>query len=322
MSLKLTTRIMELESEPKWDDLIKSGAGGTIFHESWYLKLMGVNHVLGVYSGNDLIAGMPLYGSIEKGIIYQSTISVPYSGPVFDGAFSNGRHAMLIKRRILEEMILTLKTEFSAISFAASFEITDIVPYLRNGFIPEVRYTYINHLVNGAGFALSLISSGRRKDIKIAQSKGIKVYADDNLKQFDIAGALFWSNCNNDQEKVKKVVGEAARINRGKAFVALDRTDKTIGGLFLVWDPKRSYTIYSYFDRSEPSNGIPTVLYIEAMHYTKEVLNLDFMDFEGSVLPGVEEYYQSFGAVQTLYFNLHWSINQAELLKTNFYNYE
>lgn len=312
----------------RWDQLVWNSRGGTIFHKSWYLKLLGVQQVIEIYDNDKLVAGMPVLGDLDKGELYQSTISVPYSGIVFDQDYigkscNREQQAMLLYRQITEECIRILLQNFNSVHFSVCHDITDMVPYIQSGFFPEVRYTYIMSLEDSISTIIQTrFSSSRRKCLKTARNKGVHVIVEDQADgNFDCKKAYFWVNSSDMIKKGKKIICEAMSQGCGKCLIALDAQEKAIGGLFLIWDNNRAYTTLAYYDSSARSSGVPTMLYLEAMRYCKEYLHLNRLDFEGSVLPGVEKFYQSFGSEQTIYFNLHWSSNRNDLNLEDLYHY-
>lgn len=313
-----SVKIKKINELNNWDSFVQMGLGGTVFHESWYLKYKGVERALCVYKNNELLAILPLYEKDNR-TIEQSTKYVPYSGIVFKYN-QLSRTTMLQCRKITNHLIQFIKKSYSSVSFSVLYDFQDITPFLNSGFMPEIRYTYIYDLRNGVDN--TLFSKGRLLDLKLFSKTGCIIAEDPHLEHFDVSKALFWSD-DIDVNEVKKMLLNAISLKRGMAFVAVDsKKSKVQGGLFLVWDKKRAYSIYSYFERENNSKGIPTRLYLEAMYYIKEKCGLDKFDFEGSVLPGVEAFYQSFGAKQTIFFNLFWKENKIDLLHREWYVYE
>jgi len=246
----------------------------------------------------------------------QSSLSSPYAGPVFRSA----KQFPLAERRLLGAIAAALEAHYRRVSFSLSPEVTDIVPFLQAGFVPEVRYTYIVDVSGGVAQCIARMSNRRRNDLRRARDCGLSVADAPNLELFDIARAVRWASSQKYEEATNRLLREAISRNRGRVFVAL-RAGVPVAGLFLVWDGRRSYTTHSYFCEGAERTGASTLLCTEAMSYTHECLRLNFLDLEGSVLPGVEEFYQSFGGTQTIYFRLHWRADRAELMTMDLYDY-
>jgi hypothetical protein len=315
------TAIRPLNEVPGWDVLVTEGRGGTVFHERWFLAQLGARRLLCVSALSDgrLQACMPLIETAE-GRMEQNSLSSPYAGPVFGCLDGSAQRVMLMERRMLEAIVRGLQTHYTHVSFSLSPDITDIVPFLRTGFVPEVRFTYVVDVSGQAGQCISRMSARRRNDLRRSRKWGLAVVRDANLELFDVARAVAWAASSSYECATNRLLHEAIAQNRGCAFVAL-RSGVPVGGLFLVWDRRHSYTILSYFHEDAGRTGASTLLYTEAMSFTREVLKLNSVDLEGSVLPGVEEFYQSFGGKQIGYFRLHWRVDRAESIATDLYDY-
>ena len=87
-------------------------------------------------------------------------------------------------------------------------------------------------------------------------------------------------------------------------FRAVDAEGRTHSAAYLVWDRQAAYYHLSGDDPSLRASGAGLLLVWEAIRYSSEVLGLQCFDFEGSMLPGVEQVRVSFGAVQTPYFHV------------------
>ncbi|WP_106767821.1 hypothetical protein [Paenibacillus faecalis] len=313
-------QLIKLDCIKEWDEFISRGIGGTVFHESWFLQIQSVNFILCAFQNKKLLCGLPIFGGKEDRVSIQSTISVPYCGPVFSDEIGSDRKGVLIKRKILELMIITLKKHFTYVSFACNKDITDMTPFIKEGFLPEVRYTYHYHFPSRTN--INDLSKGRKLDLKKANLAGIKTIIDDDLSYCDITKLIKRDRNDAVFMKTKELFSTAIQQKKGKYLVALTKENTVAGGLFLCWDNRCSYTIYSYYEEKHRKEGIPTKLYIDAIEYTDKVLNLPSIDLEGSVLEGIEKFYQSLDGKQTLYFKLHWSEQTTGINWTDIYNYD
>lgn len=318
----METKIEKLSEIREWNTLIRqSSDGGDLFHLDWFLSINGVNNVLCVYDKTNIIAVMPLFESDGETKIEQSTIYVPYGGPVFFEHIENERRSFIRKRLILELICQELQERYLKIKFSVGVGFTDIIPFIRNGFIPEYRVTYTLDLRKELDQMIKTWGSDRQEDLKFAQKSKLMIIHDIDLKYLNVDEFIVWDNNNHYFTKkiVESIIRESVKNGMGAHFVAL-KEKKVVGAVYILWDNKNSYIFYSFYDKSE-NNGAITALYYEIIQYCKNVLDLITMDFEGSVLVGIENWNLSFSTQQKSYFCLHWNKDKKTSCY-DFYNYQ
>jgi len=65
------------------DTKIDNSYNGTCFAYSWFLKLKNSDKILKIYDDKNILQGfMPIFNSDNKKNIFQSTMYIPYGGPV------------------------------------------------------------------------------------------------------------------------------------------------------------------------------------------------------------------------------------------------
>lgn len=299
------------------DELVDKSINGTAFSYEFFLKLKKVSNLLCIYDDNKLIALMPLF---ENGLeLNQSTMYIPYGGPVLLYSFNSYRKQILYTRDVMHTITAYLKNNYESISFSIDPTITDIIPCVKNGLVPEVRYTYKIDLQKSINDIYSNFGTDRKKNIK--RQKNIEILFDDDLSKFDLDKALIWEyNYGNETSKtfVKKYLKEAISKNKGKCLIA-KINNSIMGGIAVVWDNKNCYIMYSYYDKN--SITVIPILYYELIKYLKDNNICKYLDFEGSVFKEIEEFNLSFGAKQTIYFNFYYEKFNNESLYKELYDY-
>jgi hypothetical protein len=288
--------------------------GATVFHEPWYLELLGVEDLWTVRSGSALIAGMPAFDTDSGRALAQSSLSIPYGGLAFAPCALAPRRRMLRHRAIMHALVDSLGRSYERIDISLSPAVRDVVPFLQSGFVPELRYTYVHH--RGAADSMS---SGRRNDIARARRAALAVRPDPALEHFDIAASVEWAGDSGYVAASESVLRTAIARGRGQAWVAM-AGDRSLAGLFACWDTHHGYTTHAYTTSEGASLGASTLLYAHAIEHLQSALELP-VDLEGSVLPGVERFYQSLGAEQTLYLRLHWHREPGQVPGAELYDY-
>lgn len=313
----MEVRKEKIEKFGNIDELIDNSINGTSFAYNFYLKLKGVKNILSVYDNDKLIAFMPLFESGKS--LNQSTMYIPYGGPVILYNFSSNRKQILYTRELLDKISKYLVSKYNSISFSMDPSLTDIKMLTENGLVPEVRYTYRIDLNDSIEDIYSRFGSDRKKDIKA--QKDVSILFDDEVKIFDLDKALIWEyNYGEELSKrfTKKYLKEAILNNKGKIFIA-KKNNKVLGSVAVVWDKHSCYIMYSYYDKNTTS--VIPVIYYEIIKYLKDNNICRYLDFEGSVFKEIEEFNLSFGAKQTLYFNFYYEKDNKSLVYEDLYDY-
>ena len=310
-------RVKKIDEISNIDELVDESINGSAFCYKYFLKLKSVEKILCVYHGEKLIALMPLF--TDGNSLNQSTMYVPYGGPIFLYKNFSYRKFILYTRNIIFEITNYLKNNYDSVCFSLDPVITDIIPCVKNDFVPEVRYTYKIDLRNSIEEIYNAFGSDRKDNIKSMQD--VEVILDDELEYFDFDEALKWEYNYGDEISstfVKEYLKESIALDRGKCFMA-KKNKKVLGAVAVVWDKKNCYIMYSYYDKKEKT--VIPLLYYEMIKYLKSNNICDYLDFEGSVFREIEEWNLSFGARQVIYFNLYYEKDKKEELYSELYDY-
>ena len=100
-------------------------------------------------------------------------------------------------------------------------------------------------------------------------------------------------------------------------FYAVDDDNQVHSALYLTWDYNSSYVHMVGENPDLRNSGAGMLVIWEAIKFTKNQLQLNSFDFEGSVIESVERVRRGFGAKQKPYFNI--SISNSFLLKIILY---
>ena len=327
--MSICIEIRKLEDIPDWTEKVKNSIEGTLFQYDWYLKIKHVKDVLCAVDGGKIVCMMPLIKNMSSGesVLNQSTIYVPYGGPVFLKNDMKYRAKKVYNRKVIQEICVYLQNTYEEVHFSTDVLLTDIVTFIRNGFIPEVRYTTVIDMKEANECNVGEWSNNRRRDLKKAEKGGLTYILDKDFAYFDFVEAVKWDNYMDDVEEYDAVenasifMKKAVKEGAGMPFIAMYQ-GKPIGGVFIAWDHRKAYVLYSYYTTDRQSEmGVITYLYKQVFEYAKNVLGFHEIDLEGSVLEGVETFNISFAAQQQIYYNLHWYKDETKF-RTTYYDYE
>ena len=320
----MTIKLDNIASIDDLDNKIDNSYNGTCFAYKWFLDLKDVKNILKIIDNTGNVIGfMPIFiDETNPRKINQSTMYIPYGGPVLFEVPKEERNKIRFIREIEYALANYLKDNFDDMSFSTDCQIVDIMPFIRSGFIPEVRYTYKLDLHKSLKDLYESFGHDRRKEVRRAQNINLKFYVDDKLEDFDCHKALVWEKKHNlpsSKEFVQNYILKSIQENRGMSFVAKG-DDQIYGGVHLVWDKETAYILYSYFDKDADLGSI-TYIYYNMIDYLQNNTTVKYLDFEGSVYESIENFNISFGAYQSRYYNLHWKKDNLESLYPIVYDY-
>lgn len=303
------------------NEKIDNSFNGTCFAYDWFLKLKQSEKILKIYDQkNNLVGFMPVFNSNNSRVIAQSTMYIPYGGPVIFNLPNEERNKIRFIRNVEKSLCSYLQSNYDEVNFSTDNNIIDIMPFIRANFTPEVRYTYKLDLSIGIEKIYNSFGSDRKKDIRKANNRNVEFVVDSTMKYFDVNKAMKWEakyGFESTSDFVKTYIKETINNNRGMCFVAKEN-DKIIGGVHIAWDSNTAYILYSYYEDEKDDIAI-AYIYYKMFEYLINNNIVRYMDFEGSVFESIEDWNISFGAYQSRFYNLHW--NNKENLYLNVYDY-
>lgn len=193
-------------------------------------------------------------------------------------------------------------------------QITNWLPFYWAGFQQTTRYSYAiadlsdlervqsgfskttRHLIRKAGASLSVSQDGTIDDlVRLAElsfrRQGLPLpYSPDLVHRIDEA------------------VGRRAER---RLFIAVDDDGVHHAAVYTVGDANRVYSIVTGADPEFRANGAVNLLYWEAMKAASGYTRV--FDFEGSMIPGVEEHYRKFGGVPVPYSSVSRATGAARI---------
>jgi len=300
-----------------WDRLVEDSQQGTIFQKSCWLEASGVEFgIYGYFKGGQLFAGIPLvYRRLSPGIksIFHPPLT-PYLGIVFKEIKSKYVRRISNEKNISSIFAKRIKEDFDDIYIKFTPYVTDLQAFVWQGFLSDVRYTYILH-IEDVESAWNNMSPERRNNVKCAVGKGICIENGGSFNEF------FSLQQKSFERQGKNIDFESTvfqfnrfftKCDRYNLFLARNRDGEAIAGVYLVWDNKRSYYILGGYDYEKSHHGAHVFALWEAIKFTREKLGLKQFDFEGSMIPAVEKFFRKFGGILTPYYTVTWQNRKAK----------
>ena len=308
---KYIVRPLKVSEYNVWDRFVLQSPQGSLFALSDWLQSSGEEPVIfGCFRGDNLVAGLPLTcRTLKFGLrVGAHPPLTPYLGILFKE--NTGKYVTRIsaEKEMSKAIAHKLKEEFAAINFNFPPAVVDLQPFIWEGFSSGVRYTYIISL-DDMERVWTEMEDTRRNDIRRAEKDGI--YVNDEAK-FEELFALVEKTFQRQKMEIRFRTA-AFRYNsmlekKGwcRSFVARDKDGVPIAGVYIIWDWNRSYYLLGGYDPKHSHHGATALAMWTAIRFTKEELGLSEFDFEGSMVPQVEQFFRKFGGRLTPYYFVSW----------------
>jgi len=298
----------------EWDDFVNESPQGNIFCRSWWLEAVCPKgfEILVLRNGGRIVAGMPLVRSRKLGreAIHMPKLTqilgvllAPPTGQKYEKRLSS-------EMDVLRELVQAIPpVDYFSMNFHHSF--TNWLPFYWAGYKQTTQYTYVIPDLADLDKVFSEFSYSKKKNIKKAE-RLVSVREDLSASDF-YANHVYTLRKQGGQisysfDHFKRIYDAAHREKCGKSWYAIDSKKNIHAVIFVVFDNKSAYYLISTIDPDFRNSGAATLLLRDAITYVSQHTNR--FDFEGSMIPGVENSFRKFGAIQTPYF----SITKANLL--------
>ena len=183
---------------------------------------------------------------------------------------------------------------------------TDWLPFYWKGYRQTTRYSYILPDIRNISEIEKNRSYDIRQNIKKAQTKRQMVikthlpteqFLEINAKTYERQGEKAFK-----PDILQRLIETAYSRNQGNTWGAFDEDGRLHAAVFVAWQENCAYYIAGGSDSIGRKSGAHLLVLSEAI---REVSNLAAsFDFEGSMIPGVERVFRSFGAIQKPYFTI------------------
>jgi len=309
---KLEIRPLNEDEFPMWDDFVDESPQGTLFHKSFWLRALGSTPIIyGCFRGGTLFAGFPLPCRTEFGIkLAMSPPLTPYLGVIFKHQDTKYVTRLSQEKRISREIARTLKGGFHHVSYGFPPGMVDLQPFVWEGFATSVTYTYIIHLENELENIWMSLTDKNRNQIRKAEKDGITVVLSDD---FNYTVSLVEKTFARQNKSLFPKSAACAyndvlkKRNQCKSFLAKDINNNLVAAVYIAWDNKRSYYQLGGYDSEKSHGGASALALWEAIRFSKNELGLREFDFEGSMIPRLEEFFREFGGELISCYHVDWT---------------
>lgn len=283
--------------------------------------LKGTWNVLLSKDNSETINGVLVYH--ERNILGVRFILMPpfcfYSGPYILAQNKSSLYKnMSVEVDILNNLIAQLPG-FSFFYKQLHPSITNWLPFKQHNYNQSTRYTYIIETSKPEEELWSNMKAALKRNINSSNDL-LTIEQTESFDDFWSALVSSYKNRNNPYQKellqrlTKNLKDSSYRLYVSK----IKSTGEVIAGALITNDNNTSYYTCGFYNPEHKKYNAMSHLLWHIIKNNK----LKTFDFEGSMIPGVEKYFRSFGATQTPHFTL-WKFSNRllkPLIKFKFKN--
>jgi Acetyltransferase (GNAT) domain len=299
---RFTLRYLEPDEYPIWDALVDMSPQGSVFSRSWWLNTIGNVRVLACFSGNQIIAGIPLYFERRFGIPVCTMPKLTRAwGVIMRPLEGKAVSAAARETKILRAFAAQL-SRYKLFFQAFHPSLLNWLPFYWSGFRQTTRFTYVLDDLTDLTGVWEGMSEAARCKIRKAERAGFTVVPcgiedvyNCECQSFLVQGR----RPTHNETLLRKLYDSAKEHDSGACFAVVDAKGNKYCAWFLVWDRKRAFDLVGGIDRELKNSSANSFGKWNAIQFAAQ-RSLAF-DFAGSVIENVEPFNRSFGAKQVPY---------------------
>jgi hypothetical protein len=314
-----------LNNKAKYIKFCNENANIPLFHQPWWLEIVSNGNwdvVLSNDRNGNITAALP-YTWAEKyfKLLSLQPVLTPYLGIIYfyppDIIKRTSKYSF--ENEHANNIIRDFPGKFMYLYHNFTIDFKNWFSFFNKGYIQTTRYTYILENIKDRESLWSGFTNTLKRQIKIAENHYSIHESEDVLLVFSFmkkslkAQKVKWFLTD---DLILKLDKELSKRRLRKILVAKDKEGQPISAMYLCWDNSKAYLLALGLNKDE--NDSNSVKYLIWEGIKKASVYVDVFDFEGSMLPGVERLYRSYGAEMTPYFVLKKYKNKLVRLLLNF----
>lgn len=274
-----------------------------MYIQDWYLDLVcGKDNwnVCIVEKGAEIAGVLPYY--IKKNRWFTWVAMPPLSkmhGPYISEQYRNGKH----HHQVVDELIDKLpKVDYY--QQALNYDFENWLPYLWKGYSQVTLYSYVFKNIDSNRILAEMDSDCRRR-IKKAEEQ-LELKYDLQMNEFYTLFTKTFERQNLkppfSQAFLIAYYNELRKRKAGNLIAVTDKQGVVHSAALIICDKQAAYYLLEATDPDAPDRNAAIYMKWKALLFTKEVLQLNRFDFEGSISRRIEKIYREFGAEAEPYF--------------------
>ncbi len=289
----------------------------SIFSQDWWLDAVcdqgDWNVCLTFNKGGEVTSALPYYHTKYFGL---NVIKMPKLTPFIDLWINypvnleqqNRRYAF--EKKVIKDLILQLP-DVAFSSQNISYSLTNWLPFFWQGYQQTTFYSYRIEDLTDLENVFSCFKTSIRNKIRNAEKK-LEVVSNDDIDSFYEINQMSFRKqglkMNRSFAFVKKLDDTLKSKNARKIYFAKDTKGNIHSAIYVVFDHQSAYKIATGINQSITHPGAVQLLIWKAIKDAAVLVNC--FDFAGSMIPGVEPMFSSFGGLQKPYFHIQKNSNK------------
>ncbi len=266
--------------------------------ERWLAAFPGRLRVLGVFDGEELQAVFVLQDRrrLLTRVITDAPLS-PHCGLTFREYAGNTEKCNSWRKRVMTAIAGYVgQNRWGVASLTFPDWVGDFQPFVWRGFKVVVRYTYQITLGGRADEALlAEMSSNRRNEIRNGHKKGLRaaLCSDAQVIESLVEKSLSRQGVASALQNAHSLLTAFATPDNSFAYVTY-KEERPVAVCFCMYDARRAYYLLGGVDDEHGVSSAAPLAVFGCIRHAREK-GLELFDFEGSMVPGIEQYFRSFG---------------------------
>ena len=301
-------RFLDFEEYKKLDQIVNLQKN-VYNSEEWLSNLLGNNvKVVGLFDGgNNLIGGMAVRIYLDYGFkILRGVPLTQHSGPIFKSRAEAGISKIEEQDRVLKALLkfINIEVKPAICLLPLDPEFKTALPFQWNGFKVSPCISYLINLNNSEENLWNHLSSKCRRNIRAAIRDELDTKLTDEPEIIiDLTAKTFQrQKANIDLNLVTKIVRDFANENNSFCYTTY-RRGLPISMCFCIHDSQTAYYILGGYDNDNAHHGAGPAAFWSAILHAKR-MGLKVFDFEGSMVPPIENYFRQFGGERSIYLTI------------------
>lgn len=309
MSIKV--KILSTEADfRRFENL--AAAKGDVFSSSQWLACFQDAILLGFVRPDDSLAAIAVVHRAKLkflSLIHPLPFS-PHCALIMEERQSNPAEILSFRKDILHAFADFLATEkASLLDIALPPDIVDTQPFIWKKFQVRPAYTYRINLSETPEQIASRFAPRLRNSIRKEQGLYEVRDAEPAVAFNLINSTLIRNGLRPDSAAMNRIISNSHAEGWGFGLLAFEG-NQAVAAVWIIGDGKEAHYL---FGGTLDGGGGPGFLLFEAI---KKLRNLGYhvLDLEGSMQPGIEQFFRSFGAEMTTYFRIRKAGIGVEML--------
>ena len=292
----------------KWPDI-------PLFFQPWYLDIVRQNGTwdaaISLNKAGKIQGVLPYFLSSKYGISHITMpVLTPYLGPwlIYQHKILKKTSLYRHQKKVLQELSDQLPSPLlTKMHFHP--KVTNVLPFLWRGYDGVVRYTYILSKKNEDELWVNLDAKQRNiikqnsEKFTIIVSSDIEQFYALNKMSFDRAGKKIPYSMSFLSKLDKALVEHSiGSCQHRTIFLAKDEKNQIHAGAYIVYDVHSSYCLaLGNNPKYKNSGALPLLVWHSILNSLERT---EVYNFEGGMIPNIEQFFRSFGGELTPYYCL------------------